>query len=318
MARVDELRLMAKIARLYYDRGLKQNQIAQQLEISQATISRLLKRAEEEQIVRVSIRVPVGAYPELEDEIEQAFGVKEVIVVDCLSEDDQVLRDVGAAAAYYLETTLKSNEVIGISSWSSTLLAMVDAMQPFPKGFEAEVIQILGGAGNPGAAHHAVHLVRRFSSLVHGPAHLLPAPGVTGSPEAQRAFLEDSYVKEALNRFGDVSIALVGIGSTDPSQLLSLSGNVFSSAEIEHLRKEGAVGDILLRFFDAEGKPIKTSLDDRVIGMELEQLPSLKRSVGIAGGKRKLDAIRGALRGKLINVLVTDRRTAERLLKPAA
>src|SRR6267378_2308010 len=142
MARVDELRLMAKIAMLYYERGLKQNQIAQQLEISQATISRLLKRAEEEQIVRVSIRVPVGAYPELEDEIEQIFGVKEVIVVDCLSEDDQVLRDVGAAAAFYLETTLKPKEVIGISSWSSTLLAMVDAMQPFPKGFEAEVIQI--------------------------------------------------------------------------------------------------------------------------------------------------------------------------------
>src|SRR4030088_752806 len=145
MARVDELRLMAKIARLYYDRGLKQNQIAEQLEISQATISRLLKRAEEEKIVRVSIRVPVGAYPELEDEIEQIFGVKEVVVVDCLSEDDQVLRDVGAAAAFYLETTLKPKEVIGISSWSSTLLAMVDAMQPFPKGFEAEVIQILGG-----------------------------------------------------------------------------------------------------------------------------------------------------------------------------
>jgi DNA-binding transcriptional regulator LsrR (DeoR family) len=63
------------------------------------------------------------------------------------------------------------------------------------------------------------------------------------------------------------------------------------------------------------GKPVKTSLDDRVIGMPLEQLPELKRSVGIAGGKRKLDAILGALRGQLINVLITDRRTAERLLK---
>jgi DNA-binding transcriptional regulator LsrR (DeoR family) len=193
---------------------------------------------------------------------------------------------------------------------------MVDAMQPFPKQFEAEVIQILGGAGNPGAAHHAMQLVRRLSNLVHGPAHLLPAPGVTGSPEAQRAFLEDAFVKQVLARFSSVSIALVGIGSIDPSQLLSLSGNVFSPEELNRLRKEGAVGDILLRFFDEKGNAIKTSLDDRVIGMQLEQLPTLKRSVGIAGGARKLEAIRGALLGRLINVLITDRRTAERLLKP--
>jgi len=132
------------------------------------------------------------------------------------------------------------------------------------------VIQILGGARNPGAAHHAVQLVRQLSNLVHGSVHLLSAPGVIGSPESQRAFLEDAYVKEALARFPDVSIALVGIGSIDPSQLLSLSGNVFSPKELNQLRKQGAVDDILLRFFDAEGKPIKTSLDDRVIGMQLE------------------------------------------------
>jgi len=94
--------------------------------------------------------------------------------------------------------------------------------------------------------------------------------------------------------------------------LLSLSGNVFSSKELNQLQRQGAVGDILLRFFDAEGKPIKTSLDDRVIGMQLEQLSGLKRSVGIAGGEQKLEAIRGALLGRL-NVLITNRHAAERL-----
>ena len=72
---------------------------------------------------------------------------------------------------------------------------MVDAMDPFPRHFKAQVIQILGGSGNPGAAHHAVQLVRRLANLVNGEGHFLPAPGVTGSPEAQRAFLEDAYVR---------------------------------------------------------------------------------------------------------------------------
>ncbi len=315
MARLDELRLMVKIARLYHERGIKQNQIALQLDVSQATISRLLKRAEEEQIVQVQVRVPVGAFPEIEDGIEQRYDLKEAIVVDSLGGDDQILRDLGAAAAYYLETSLRSGEIIGVSSWSSTLLAMVEALRPFPKQFSAEVVQILGGNGNPGAAEHAVQLVRRLSSIVHGPAYFLPSPGITGSKEAQQAFLQDPYVREALTRFARVSIALVGIGALDPSQLLYLSGNVFSVQELDQLRKQHAVGDICLRFFDADGNAIKTSLDDRVIGMQLDALRALKRSVGVAGGQAKREAIRGALRGGFINVLITDRRTADWLLE---
>jgi DNA-binding transcriptional regulator LsrR (DeoR family) len=122
-------------------------------------------------------------------------------------------------------------------------------------------------------------------------------------------------VKDALKRFDEVSLALVGIGSVDPSQLLALSGNVFSPEELDQLRQQGAVGDVCLRFFDVNGNPIENALDNRVIGMQLEQLRKVERSVGIAGGKRKFEAIRGALRGKLINVLITDRRTAERLIE---
>jgi DNA-binding transcriptional regulator LsrR (DeoR family) len=115
-----------------------------------------------------------------------------------------------------------------------------------------------------------------------------------------------------------VSLALVGIGSVKPSRLLASSGNVFEAGELAVLRERGAVGDLCLRFFDASGKAVVTELDDRVIGMELLQLRRAARSVGVAGGGRKFTAILGALRGRWINVLITDRRTAERVLKAAA
>ena len=115
--------------------------------------------------------------------------------------------------------------------------------------------------------------------------------------------------------FDRVSMALVGIGALEPSKLLASSGNVFSNEELEMLRSRGAVGDICVRFFDAQGKPVLMPLDDRVISMSLEQLKRVKRSVGVAGGKRKHEAIRGALLGGLINVLITDRFTAERLVQ---
>ena len=315
MARTNELRLLAKVARLYYERGVRQAEIARQLDLSQATVSRLLKRAEEEQIVRITVSVPHGAYTELEEEVQAVYELKDVIVVDTVEDDEQILRDLGAAAAYYLETTLKHGDIIGISSWSATLLAMVDALHPLPQSISTQVVQILGGVGNPAAEAHAAHLTRRIATLTHGEAFFLPAPGVAGSADTVRIYLDDPFVHAAMERFEQVTLALVGIGAVEPSDLLARSGNIFSVEELDLLRERDAAGDICLRFFDAQGAPLRTPLDARVIGIRLEQLQQIPRSVGIAGGQRKRQAIRGALAGRWINVLITDRRTAAWLVE---
>ena len=147
MAHVDELRLMTKVARLYHQDGLGQREIAAQLDVSQASVSRLLKRAEQEHIVRIVITPPQGVFAELETGLEQSYGLKEVLVVDCENEDEDLLRNLGSAAAYYIETTVKPDEVIGVSSWSATLLAVVDAMHPQARSLNTQVVQILGGMG---------------------------------------------------------------------------------------------------------------------------------------------------------------------------
>ncbi|GHO99090.1 DNA-binding transcriptional regulator [Reticulibacter mediterranei] len=314
MARIDELRLMTKVAHLYHDQDMTQPEIAVQLDLSQATVSRLLKRAKQEQIVRVTVNVPYGVYADLEERLQQTYGLKEAVVVDTVEHSDQILRDIGSAAAYYLGTTLRAGDIIGVSSWSTTLLAMVDALQPQARASQIKILQILGGLGNPSAEIYASRLVGRLANLLHGEAMLLPAPGVVGSPEVVPILLEDRYVHDAMNLFDQVTIALVGIGTVEPSGLLASSGNIFSPEELDMLRAAGAVGDICLRFFDASGTPVVTPLNERVIGMTLGQLQQVKRAVGIAGGKEKLNAIRGALQGRLINVLITDRFTAERLI----
>jgi DNA-binding transcriptional regulator LsrR (DeoR family) len=273
-----------------------------------------LRRAKQEQIVRVTVNAPYGVYAELEEQLQKRYGLKEAVVVDSVEHSDQLLRDIGSAAAYYLETTLRSGEVIGVSSWSATLLAMVDALQPLARASQIRVVQILGGLGNPSAEVYASRLVGRLANLVRGEAVLLPAPGIVGSPEAVPIFLEDRYVRETMALFDQVTIALVGIGTVEPSGLLASSGNIFSPEELSMLRMAGAVGDICLRFFDAAGTPVATPLNERVIGMNLDQLRRVKRAVGIAGGKQKLSAIRGALQGQFINVLITDHITAHDLL----
>lgn len=314
MARIDELRLMTKIARMYYVDRLRQTEIAEQLDISQATASRLLKRAQDEHIIRINISAPAGIYADLERQLEQIYGLKEAIVVDSLENEKQIMRDVGSAAAYYLSTTLKQNEVIGISSWSATILAAVDAMTPFQRPTGAQVIQILGGVGNPNAESNAVYIVNRLATLVQGKPILLPVPAVVNAHETRQLYLQDPFVCETIDKFDSVTLALVGIGSVQPSELLASSGNIFTAQELELLHQKGAVGDVCLRYFDEEGRPVITPLNERVIGMELEQLRKVKRSVGIAGGRRKLAAIRGAARGGYINVLITDVLSAQELI----
>ena len=316
MARSDDLRLMTRVARLYYESDAKQPEIAARLRLSQPKVSRLLKQALEEGIVRISVRAPSGTNPELEDGLESRYGLREVEVVDISRDDDEVaVRELGAAAAFQLETTVRSSDVIGVSSWSATLLAMVEAMHPVSGVRDTQVVQILGGGGDPGAEGHATHLVRRLAHLLHGQGTFLPAPSSVGSVQARDVLLEDPFVRRAMSLFDDLDVALVGIGGQEPSGLLASSGNVFSPDELRTVRAAGGVGDIGLRYLCENGDPVDSPLDDRVIGIELEQLKRVPRAIGVAGGPRKTEAVHAALLGGWINCLITDRPTAERLLE---
>ena len=311
----NELGLVTRIAKLYYERRLTQAEIAQRLDLSQASVSRLLKRAETAGIIRTTVRVPDGHHTDLEVALQERFDLKQAIVADAADDtDEEILRAIGAAAAFYLERAVRSGEVIGISSWSASLLAMVDQMHPVRGAAEVTVLQILGGVGSPGAEKHASHLTTRLASLLRGQPRFLPASGIVGSARSRAVLMEDAYVQEAVGLFSQVTLALVGIGAIEPSELIASSGNVFSNEELASLQAQGAVGDICVRFFDAAGRAIANPVDDRVIGMRLDQVRGVRRAVGIAGGRRKAAAIHGALRGRLINVLVTDRFTAEAVL----
>ena len=126
--------------------------------------------------------------------------------------------------------------------------------------------------------------------------------------------MKDPVVSEVMAAWSRLTLLLVGIGSLEPSPLLRESGNAMTPEEQEVLQDQGAVGDICLRFFDDEGKPIRSEFDQRVLGLSAAQVRSDDvRSVGVAGGMRKYAAIRAALLGHWVDVLITDRTVAERL-----
>ena len=315
MSRLNELRMIARVAQMYHVENQRQADIAKHLRMSQATVSRMLKRAQEEEIVRTTVISPSGTYADLEANLRQMFDLDEVIVVECSEDrDGPVMARIGEAAAHFVEATLQPEEVIGVASWSETILKMVDNIHPMKSGKAKRVVQTLGGMGNPTVQIHANQLTTRLAKLTGAEAHLLSAPGVAQSREAKLVLLSDTYVRETIDLFSKITLSIIGIGAMEPSSMLARSGNVFTSRELAEVKEAGGVGDISLRFFDAEGEPVKTAMDDRVIGMSLEELTKIDRVIALAGGKSKTSAIKGALRTGVIDLLVTDKFTAERLL----
>ena len=314
MSRLDEMRLMAKVARMYYDQGIRQQEITERLNIHQSKVSRLLKRARESSIVRISVATPAGVFPELEEALEARFGLQEAVVIDSGGGEARIVKDLGSAAAFYLENTLKPKMVVGISSWSRSLFAMVETLHPTEAGRGGKVVQILGGVGTASTQYQATVLAQRLASLIGASPVLLQAPGVVGSAEAKAILARDPAVEEAARLFNKLDIALVGIGSMEPSALLASSGNIFATHEREELQRRGAVGDICFQFIDKNGVPVKSPLMQRVIGIDLATLKNTRRVVGIGGGADKVRAILASLRGNWINVLITERKTAEHLV----
>ncbi|MFF7475582.1 sugar-binding domain-containing protein [Streptomyces sp. NPDC008092] len=313
----DKLRLIVRVARMYHEQGLRQAEIAKALGLSQAGVSRLLRQAAERGVVRTIVVSPPGIHSELEDALADRYDLTDVVIVESDDLPDHprtLLRALGSAAATYLETAFRPGDVIGVSTWSETLLAAVEVMQPARVRGVEKVVQLMGGMGDPQGQVQATRLTARLAELIGAGPLFVRAPGLVGSAQARLSLLHDATVLEVGQAWDRLTAVLVGIGSLQPSPLLQLSGNAVADEELTRLRRLGAVGDICQRFFDEDGVHVDAGLGERTIGVSVDQLRSAPRRIAVAGGDRKYGAVRAAVRGRWITTLVTDISTARRLL----
>lgn len=314
MARQDEQRLLVKIATLYYLEGRKQSEIAQLLSLSQSFVSRAISRSQKDGVVKISVVQPSNIFLNLETGIESRYGLKQAIIVDADedSNDFMVKRSIGSAAAHFLETRLRPNDLIGVSSWSSTIRAMVDEVHAHNLK-AGGVIQLLGGVG-PNGNVQATILTQTLAQQLNCDAWLLPSQSIEHSIDERNRLLATADVTNVVSRFDNVDIAIVGIGKLEPSQLLKTSGNYYHEDMLKVLAERGAVGDICLHYYDKNGKAVLKDEEDPVIGMPLDKLKNCPNVVALAGGTDKVAAIKGALAGGYIDVLITDYATARHLI----
>lgn len=307
-------RLMIKIAKMYYEEGLTQQVISERLRLSRPKVSRLMHDAIEQGIVKITIESEPGSYIHIEQQLEEKFGLLEAVVVE-VSEPityETVSVALGAAAASHFQQVVVDGDIIGLT-WGSTLAGMVNNLSQEKKP-NCLVVQLVGGLGDPNTNTHATDLVSRTSMALGAKMSLMPAPGVVRSIESAKLLRADAYINQALDLVKKTDVAFIGIGATERNSLLMRNEQIITWKELEALRAAGAVGDMSLHFYDVNGKQVGVELDQRVIGISFNDMKNLRRKVGVAGGPDKYLAILGAIRGGLINSLVTDKQTAEKLI----
>ncbi|GAA2250605.1 helix-turn-helix domain-containing protein [Herbiconiux moechotypicola] len=311
----DPLSLIVHAAQLYHEQGLTQPEIAETLGVSQSRVSRWLKDAVERGIVRTVVFPPQGVFPEIEGRVRDRYGLRHVVVADARGDEQAILPALGSAASIYLESTLASGARVGISSYSAFVKAAVESMMPLRKRRLDKIVQVMGGVGRPDVQILATQTADRFARLTGADPVFLPAPGVVSQAATREALFKDDLVHVVAREWNALTDVLVGIGSLTPSPLIESSGNAVPEADIARLRSLGAVGDVAMRFFAADGSRIISELDERVIGISADQLRAVPRRIGIAGGARKLEAVRAAVSGGWIDVLITDAETGEALAR---
>jgi DNA-binding transcriptional regulator LsrR (DeoR family) len=308
----EDKKLLYKIAKAYYEDGLTQQQIGRRFGLSRIKISRLLRQAKDQKIIQITISAPQPTSADLERQLEKRFGLKEALVVTPSDRRTQtVVDEIGAAAADYLLRCLQDKEVVAIS-WGTAILATVNAL-PAARLPNVRVVQMIGGLGELEAQTHGAELARRMADALGARPRLLHAPGIVKDRSVRDALAKDPQVADTLQLAAKADIATVGIGLLETGSTLLSTKNALSEQEVAELQVKGAIGDIALQFFDKDGNKVRGAVDERIVGIDLDQIRKIPRVIAVAGGQEKLTVIHAALRGKLVNVLITDDAVAEQL-----
>ena len=316
MSRRDEdaatpLDLAARAAWLYYVGGCTQDQIAGEMGISRQRAQRLVSKAVAEGLIHVRLDHRVGRCMELERALTRRFRLKRCRVAPSLGRGADPVRAVAPVAAEELERVLQTPEPLVIALGTGrTLRAMVEEL----RGAECPQHRIVSLNGNvaPDGSASFFDVIMRVADKVRAKHYPMPLPVIASTPEERDVFLSLPPVVRARELAQSADVAFVGVGELSGEPPL-LKDGFLTEPELEDLRRAGAVGEIAGWAYDDSGAYLDHGTNARVAGVRIERTED-KLIVGIAAGAKKRPAIKAALKGRLVNGLITDELTAEFLL----
>ena len=308
---IEKKKLLSKISRLYYIGNLTQQEIADKLNISRTKISRYLDKARKEKIVEIKINSPRESYEELEYEVEEKYRIKECIVIPTYETEQEILKEMAGVLSTMFERLLVDGNYLGIG-WGTSLKTIADFLS-IDKKVKIKVVPMIGGLGKIGTGVHTNSVARAIADKFGGISYMINSPAVLDSKEVKEVVENDSNAREILEMAGKINVAMIGMSDIGPESTLVKTGN-FSIEEFNYLSNLGVVGDVNLIFINEDGEHVPNDIDDRIIRVSVNKIKKIKNRIGVGFGDRKIKVIVGALKGKFINILLTDEYTAKKIV----
>lgn len=291
------------------------SEIGERLGISRHRVGRLLREAIETGVVKIEIQSASGTSAELEQALENAFGLKATVVVEVNSDlpSEDIKRTTCKAGAEFLRELIKAHHTIGVG-WGTTTFELINQLEPLEMP-GATVVQITGGNKRLSVQFDCHEVTRRLAQKLGVDPVLLHAPGVVDKKETRELLMVESSVSETFKHFDKLDVVIVGIGAIMPEVRSMLIGSGYvPAAELKSLKQSGAVGDVFSYFISDKGEIVQTEIYDRSITIGIRQIRKIPTTVGVATGAEKSRAVAAAIRGGFVNTLIVDSLLAQALL----
>ncbi len=295
---------IAKIAWYYYIQKKTQKEIAELLNISRMRVIRLLEKAEQENLVQIHIRKDFSDRFDVEKQLAEKFNLKDVVIIPADKQRQDLIPDeLAKAASIYIKEHFFSNIInIGYGKTVGKILNNLSQISEKKLTF----VSLTGGV--------SLYLLNNQYWAGNANLYLIPAPLIASTTELVDAIKKESAAIEISKMHEMAECTVVGIGAMSEDTTMLKSGTIRKET-FELIRMRGAVGDILAYFFDENGQLVENEIYNNLISYPLDKLSKLKNVIGVAGGESKRHAIKAALCGNYVNILITDEDTAKWLLK---
>lgn len=312
MAKLTKLQRMIKIARLYFEENLTQDEIAKKMKISVPQVSRIITAAKDQGYVKTFVVDPFSEANDIKKQIISTFNLKDARIVESRKNDARMTESNAAqAAADYLLGILQTNDIVSLAF--SNITSKIHSFLPKMHMENVSFVQPTGAVFEH-VQGYLNDTVRETSSMLDAYYYYLPAPTIVQDKNTRDTLHEDPIIKWVLNKAYNANIAMYS--AVEPSKHSEYMAQTYLPSHLmSELKISGAVGDIFGHFIDIEGNIVDNELEQRIIGMPISELTKKDYSICISTGEDSAQAIYAALAGNYLNVLITDAVTARKVIE---
>jgi deoxyribonucleoside regulator len=305
----DTRETLANIATLYYLADMSQDEIAEMYNISRYKVSRVLKKCKAMKIVEFHINNQLSHYKKLEKQIEELFGLKQVILTLPGSTLEESKTNVGKAAARYLTDNLRNDMMIGLS-WGTTVQKMVQHFTPQRKYEDVTFLQLSGNVCSDSVKNQNYmdgrEIVQAMAQKAGVNWSVYQVPYIVKNKTLKTLLLNENEIAAHVKKFDKLNMAFIGLGSSAPEKSVSYTSGYITLEESQKLVDEGMGADICGTRVNIRGEICASILTDRVLTISPEELKKTPEVIAVAAGADKALSLVAGARGGFFNHAIID------------